>query len=417
MHLSTVRIAWRNLGRNRRRTCLAMGAIALAQFVLVFVNGLMAGSFSSLQDTLTGPFVGHVQIHQKDWREERAPDLFISHLARTRSEIEAIPGVMQVLPRLYSAALAAAGEKTAEPAEAGMAMVVGVDVAAEAGPGGLLDHVDAADLPGKGEVLVGRVLANRLKVAPGQLLAVIGQDAYGFPASDLYGIKGILRTNVDIVKQSGIVMNLPDAADLLSMPDEAHEIIVHGTNYAMAEELAGRIRALPGLADAEVLPWREAAPQLSRMLDLKNLVDVIFVAIVFVAAAAGVTNTSMMSTFERQHEFGMLLALGTRPRRLVEMVILESVVLGLIGVAAGAVLGWAAVTVTGYTGINYAALSGVHAEDVSYGGVSFPYVIYPVFELRHVVFGLVAVTITSVVASVWPSLLAARLEPVEALRS
>jgi ABC-type antimicrobial peptide transport system permease subunit len=153
------------------------------------------------------------------------------------------------------------------------------------------------------------------------------------------------------------------------------------------------------------------------MLDMKNLIDLLFVGIVFVAAAAGVSNTAMMSTFERLHEFGMLLALGTRPRRLVKMVMLESIVLGLAGVAIGSVLGWAAVTVTGYTGINYAALSGVEAEDISYGGVSISYMIHPIFELRHVVFGFVGVTVTSIVATVWPSLLAARLEPVEALRS
>jgi ABC-type antimicrobial peptide transport system permease subunit len=224
-------------------------------------------------------------------------------------------------------------------------------------------------------------------------------------------------STVDLVKTRGVVMGMADAARLLAMPDEAHEIIIHGTDHEEAGGLAERVRALPQLSDAEVLAWRDAVPDLSRMIDLKDWIDLIFVGIVFVAAAAGVSNTSMMSTFERLREFGMLLALGTRPRRLVHMVILESVILGLVGVAIGSVLGWAVVTITGQTGINYAALSGVDAEDIAYGGVSISYVVYPIFEFRHVAFGLIAVTVTSVVASVWPSFLAARLEPVEALRS
>jgi len=125
----------------------------------------------------------------------------------------------------------------------------------------------------------------------------------------------------------------------------------------------------------------------------------------------------MMSTFERTHEFGMLLALGTRPGRIVRMVLIESIIIGLIGVAIGSLLGSSMVLITSHTGINYAAFGGVKAEDVAMGGLSVSYVIYPMFEFRHIVFGVCAVTITSVLATVWPAALAARLEPVEAMRS
>jgi ABC-type lipoprotein release transport system permease subunit len=75
------------------------------------------------------------------------------------------------------------------------------------------------------------------------------------------------------------------------------------------------------------------------------------------------------------------------------------------------------VYVTSQTGINYAALAGADVEDISFAGINVSYVIYPMFELRHVIFGVLAVTATSVLASTWPALLAARLEPMEAMRS
>ena len=90
MQSSTLRIAWRNLGRNKRRTMLAVGAIALGQLTLLFVNCLMAGSFNDMLETVTGPLVGHVQIHHEEWREERAIDLYVDDLSKAKAEMEAL---------------------------------------------------------------------------------------------------------------------------------------------------------------------------------------------------------------------------------------------------------------------------------------------------------------------------------------
>ena len=80
MQFSTVKIAWRNLGRNRKRTLLCVGAIAMAQFIVLFINCLMAGMFEDMLDVIMGPLVGHVQVHHKDWRDEQAIDLYIDNI-------------------------------------------------------------------------------------------------------------------------------------------------------------------------------------------------------------------------------------------------------------------------------------------------------------------------------------------------
>ena len=418
MRHSTLRIAWRNLGRNRKRTLLAVGAIALGQFTLVFVNCMMAGSFNQVIETITGPLVGHVQIHNADWREERAVDLYIDDLKDAKAQLEALPHVTSVLPRIFAPALSASGERTQQPADAQPSMVVGVDVALESQRGGMLESTPAKQLPGDGAVVLGRILANKLGVAPGQQVAIIGQDADGFPVSDLFTVTGLVDGGVDLVKTMGIVMSVAEAGELLGMPDQAHELVVQGEDYRQAEQLAAAVKALPAFAEAEVLTWRDAIPELTRMLDLKKYIDLIFLAIVFIASAAGIANTSMMSTFERTHEFGMLLAIGSRPARITGMVLVESITLGLVGVAIGSILGTAAVLITSHTGINYAALGGHGAtEEIAFAGVSYSFLIYPVFEMKHVIFGICAVTATSVLASVWPAALAARLEPVEAMHT
>jgi ABC-type lipoprotein release transport system permease subunit len=414
--VTTLRIAWRNLGRNRKRTLLAMGAIALAQTTLLFVNGLTAGSYDQMLETITGPMIGHVQVHHPEWRKERAIDLYIGNLREARKEIAALSEVTSVSPRLYSAVLAASGEKEAEPAEAEPAMIVGVDVSSETMKDGLLETLSEDEQPKGNRVAVGRVLANRMSLRKGQLLAVIGQDVDGFPASDLFTVGAIIESSVDLVKTRGIVMAFDRAAEFMAMPDQAHEIIVRGTDFERAGDLARKVAALPALSATEVLSWREAVPEMARMIDMKTWYDLIFLGVVFIAAAAGIANTAMMSTFERTHEFGMLLAIGSRPARVVRMVLIEAVLLGLIGVTIGSAIGSGLVLLTGHTGLNYAALSGLNANDVSFGGVSISFIIYPRFEARHILFGFIAVTLTSALASLWPAWLAARLEPVKAMR-
>lgn len=417
MQASTFKIAWRNLGRNKRRTALAVGAIALGQLTLVFVNGLMAGSFQNMVKTLTGPLVGHVQIHEKDWREERAMDLFLDRFAETKAAIEALPGVERVAPRIYAPVLSASGEESAKPADAEPAVIVGVDVDIERREGGILASLEPGVALGDHSVALGDILATRLGLREGEQLAVIGQDADGFPVSDLFVVEAVIDSRVEIVKSMGIVMPYQLAESLLVMEDKVHEIVVQGLDYKEAEVLAEKVAAIPALADAEVLTWREAIPELTRIIDLKKWLDFIFLGLVFIAAAAGIANTAMMSTFERTHEFGMLLAVGSRPNRIITMVLIESVIIGLVAVALGSLIGTALVLFTGHTGINYAALGGKSAEDIAFGTINLSFIIYPRFELRHIVYGVVAVTLTSIIASLWPAAWAARLEPVEALHS
>jgi len=414
--MSTLSISWRNMGRNRKRSLLAVGAIALAQTTLVFVNGFMAGSYDQMLQTITGPMIGHVQVHHPQWREERAIDIHIDQLDAVRAQISGLTEVVSVSPRLYSAVLAASGEKREQPADAEPGMIVGVDVSAESARGGLLESLPAQAHPQGNKVAVGRILANRLKVKEGQELALIGQDVDGFPASDLFAVGAIIESPVDLVKTRGVVMSIQSAAEFLVMPDQAHEIVIRGSNVERADGLAREVAALPALSGMEVLSWREAVPEFSRMIDMKDWFDLIFLAIVFIAAASGIANTSMMSSFERTREFGMLLAIGLRPARVVQMVLFESVLLGLMGVLIGSLVGSGLVLVTAHTGINYAALSGVKAADIAFGGVSISYMIYPRFELRHILFGFIAVIITSALASTWPATLAARLEPAKAMR-
>ncbi len=129
------RIAWRNLWRNRRRTALALAAIGLSVALVLVYDGLLRWESDWMVDTVTGPMLGHVQVHAPEWRRTRAMDRTLRDVSRTVGALRGDPQIAGVAPRVYAPALAAVGE------EGFAVLVLGVDPAEESKPARLLAGV------------------------------------------------------------------------------------------------------------------------------------------------------------------------------------------------------------------------------------------------------------------------------------
>ncbi len=409
---STLRIAWRNLGRNTRRTLLTLAAIALAQLAVLLVDGLMNGWSVSIMRSLTGPMVGHVQVHAPGWREEQAPDLAIDDLERRLASVRATEGVAEAYARIYAPAL------VAREVDGRAAMVVGLDVERESSPGGLLEGLAPAGRPHDHVALVGVELARAAGIEVGDELAIVGQGADGSLANDLLTVGGILSTPVEAVNRLGVVTTLETAQEIFVMPDMASEITILGAGSVdEAAALATRVGGRPELAGLEVLPWDVLVPELAAFRGIAGMYGIVVLFIVFIAAAAGVANTMLMATFERRKELGMLLSLGTTPLRLVVMILLEALVLGLLGVAIGSVVGALLVAWQGQVGIDLASIGSADTTSISVYGLTFSGALHPYLTPGDFVPGFVGIVVVSLVAALWPALITARLEPMEAMRS
>jgi ABC-type lipoprotein release transport system permease subunit len=405
---STLRIAWRNLWRSRRRTALALSAIGLSVMLVLAYDAILRAYGDWMLETITGPMLGHVQVHAPGWRKDRAMDRTLRGVSRLVQALRHDPEVAGAGARLYAPALAALAEE-------GFAVIVlGVDPPAESGPQRLLASVEAplADR----QVFMGRALAELMHVRKGDTVALVGQGADGSLANDLFTVAGVIETPVDLVNRQGIIMSLGEAQDLFAMPDEAHEIVVHARDPARLQETVAAIRSVPGLQGAEVLDWQALAPEMLSLVQLVGVVGVFALILVFIAAAAGVANTMLMATFERTHEFGMLLALGTGPGRIIRMIVTESIVLGVLGALVGAALGILFVASTHHSGIDFAALTGRGPSEISFAGMRWSLRFYPSLAVVDVAQVVAAAIVTSLVASVWPAVRAARLQPAQALR-
>jgi putative ABC transport system permease protein len=407
--VTTARIAWRNLWRNPRRTALALAAIGLSLGLVLVYDGILRAYADWMREAITGPLLGHVQAHAPGWRKDRAMDRTLRGAAQRVEAIRRMPAVAGASARIYAPALAALGEE-------GFAVVVlGLEPAAERHPTGML--AGAPEPPSGRRVLLGRGLAETIGARPGDVVALVGQGADGSLANDLFTVAGLVQTSVDLVNRQAVLMELSTAQELFAMRDEAHEIVVHGAVPAGAKALAAAAAAIPELADAEVLDWETLAPEMLALVRLVEVAWAFVLALVFVAAAAGVANTMLMATFERSRELGMLLALGARPGRIVRMVVAEALVLGAVGVVIGIALGGGIVLVTNRTGFDYQAFTGGGPSELSFAGLRWSLVLYPRLALADVLRGAAAVLVTALLASVWPAARAARLEPSKALRS
>jgi putative ABC transport system permease protein len=406
--MTTWRIAWRNLWRNRRRTALALSAIGLSVMLVLLYDSVLRGYGDWMLRTITGPMLGHVQVHEREWRKTRAMDHTLTAASRRLEAVRRDPGVAAAGARVYAPALAALGETGF------VVMVLGLDVTAESGSGRLLAGAPRTLAPD--HVLVGAKLARQMGVKPGDVVAIVGQGADGSLANELVTVQSVVETPVDLVNRRGVIMDLGEARALFAMPDEAHEIVVYARDPGQVAALVARLAAAPELGDAEVLDWRTLAPQLVDLLKIIEVAWVFVLALVFVAAAAGVANTMLMATFERVHEFGMLLALGTSPLRIVAMIGIESLVLGLVGAALGTTVGVTIVALTHTNGIDYAALTGGGPSSVAFQGLNWSLRIFPTLAVVDVMRVVAAVVVTSLVASAWPAVRAARLQPARALR-
>jgi len=410
MQFSTLKIGWRNLGRNKKRTGLALLAIAVGQFALLASNGLMRGYADNIRLAITGPMVGHVQVHAPQWRKERALDLFLEDASRIIEEIRRDKAVKSAAGRIYAPVLVAPRQ------DAFVAIVAGLDVKVESEPYGMLSGLDEP-LKDK-HVLLGHRLARKIGAKEGDEIAVVGQAADGSLANDLFVVQDIISSPADMINQSGVVMSLADAQELFVMPDRIHEIIIRAKQAGESEQIVQRLRQNPVLAGTEINPWTDIVPELVVILKTSDYVGYFVVVIVFIAAVAGIANTLMMATFERMREFGMLLALGSRPRRLIRMIVIEAILTGLIGVIVGTVLGYLFVVATAGSGIDMASWGGSgEVKDMAYKGLNLPLHVFPRLELSDTLLGFIAVMFTSLVASIWPAWIAARLEPMEAIRT
>lgn len=436
----SLRLGLRNLARNRWRSALTLAAVGVAVALMVWTLALYEGWIAQMVRGATAVETGQVQIHTAAYVEQPRAYRSFPVDATLLERIRSVPDVRAASPRVELHGLVGNEERSQ------VGRILGVDPGLEAATTAVAEAVvegrwlssEPPDHPAPREAVLGSGLARQLRVETGDELVVFLEAADGSLGNELLRVAGTVRTGNTRVDRTTLYMHLEDAQVLGALHGEVHEVAIRTDDLTRALETATAVaealgaRRDPGStdsdapgaapnapeADLDALPdpdalvvraWQEILPSIQQMLVIFRRSSWVAYLLVYLVAAVGVLNTQRMSAMERRREFGVMMAIGMRPRRMLRTLVAETAVLGLvgalIGAAAGGLLSWYHAT----RGFDLTLL----ADDVSftYMGVAFSERLYFVLTPEMVAEPVLVMLVVALLSGLWPAFKAARIDP------
>jgi len=405
-----VKMAWRNIWRNPRRTLLTICAIAFASAILVFMLSFQFGSYETMINSSVKIHTGHLQVQAEDYNDKGDIRLVVPDPAAIGRILDGTPGVEVYTYRASAFSMVSSSERTYG------VMVVGIDPEREARVSTIKNVVRQGSYLSEGDadgVLVGEFLAKNLQVGPGDELIMLGQGRDGSVAATLLTVKGIYKSGLPDIDRSSIQITLENFQDVFSMRGAVHEVVVIGDSLrdipAIKATVVAAMENIRSKRPMVALDWMELVPGLLQSIQMDLVSGMIFYLILIMVVAFSIMNTFLMAVFERTKEFGVLMAIGTTPRRLTKILLIESISLTMVGIVAGIILGCIITLYFQAHGIDFSGSS----ELLSQFGISGK--MYPRLSVLSAAIGPALVLMITSLAALYPALRIRRLRPVEAL--
>jgi ABC-type lipoprotein release transport system permease subunit len=408
--MDDLRLAWKNLWRNRRRTIITLAAIAFSIMLVQASHNLSTGVYAGMVDSGVRAGSGHIAVYHQGYLESREESLSFKDQDLV-TEIEAIAGVEKVLPRLYIPALAQSSR------ESRGIMLIGVDPERERQINPFLKTLAADAMvrsTGSRDAVVGARLLDELQIKPGQKFVVTAQHQDGTLHSELLRVRGVVESGMKDIDGSLILIGRERASKLIGRSGSVHELAVilsdPGYEGAVHEQISAMIIAHP---EIEAVNWERAMQNLANAIKLDYASQKFIFIIILLIVSIGVVNTLLMSVMERMREFGVILALGSKPMTLRGMIMLEALSLGVLAATLGTLCGSLATWYLVSVGIDLADLV---PETLEFGGVVFDPIMRaswnPVWMIQIALY-VVGLTL---LAALYPAIKAGRITPVEGMR-
>ncbi len=410
--VTVLRLGWRNLRRNRRRTWITATTVGLAVFFLQITWSMIVGIERQSYDNLINYQTGHAKLYATGYfemREELPLDRSLENLDAIQTSVSSVDGVAATTPRLTFQAQLSDGADQVPCLGIGI-QVRGSDTEVFRIPQAVVDGEYL--VPGEEGMLLGSGLAEMFGLGVGDWLTVLAKTKAGsYEAIDI-PITGVMGTGNPLIDQGSFFIPLETARDMLGMEGEATELAVRFSQVASESATLARIdRAIADLDGLDLKGWRDAEEDFLAFAQMKRAGSVVFLAIFIVLALVGVANTILMAAYERTREIGMMMAMGTRGGGIRGLFLTEGALNGLLGGAVGSLAALAVIAYFATAGLDLQALYG----DMDIG--------YPVKERMYFALDFVAMGMTwlltgllAAVASLYPAARASRQDPVRALR-
>lgn len=402
--MNDFRIAWRNIWRNRARTVICLSTMAICTSILMLVFGLFLGLSQQLERSVTSMGVGNAQVHARGYLSEPSLWNIVGNAGAIMAD--AAQTKVRAAPRGIGSALLCLGEKTTG------ALVHGINPSAEQRVSRLPSHIGSGKyLDGKVSkgIVIGCKLARALDAKVGSKLVALTQAADGTTGNDIFTVVGILNPVGAVPDRSHAYILGRDFDNLFALKHAVHEIAFVVPEQLEARRFAERISAR--FPQVEALPWQRLQPAVADAVAVFDASIWFPAALFLLAATLGILNTILMATYERVPEFGMIRSLGASPWRIVRDIATEGLVLGVLATLIGGALGAGLCYFGSVNGFDFGSsqpleLSGIVVDPIIHIKVTLPVIGFPIASMWFV----------SLLASLYPALKAAHLNPIEAMR-
>ena len=406
MWLILIKLAWRNIFRNKRRTIIAATAIGIGLAALIFVDALMIGMADNMVRTATASFLGDAQIHRAGFRDVQEVSLTIQALDEVTNGL-AQEGIVEH----FTQRTLAPGMITS-PANVSAIALVGVHPPTEK----FLSQIDDAITEGvyfegdrSREIVIGAKLAEILEIGLGDRVVVtVAQAETGDLSQEMFRISGIYHFAGEEMNAGMAFVRIEKAREMLGIGNAAHEIAIKFTSIAYSQDPALPFWETYSQHGNEALSWTELMSQLTVILEMTKIGKYIMAVILFFLVAFGIINTLFMSLYERMFEFGVLRAVGTRPFGMARVILFEAGALAIVSIGLGAILGFVLTAVFAHVGIDY---TGIEMT-----GVTIQELIRPIMKVEQFTVYPVWLFIFTILAGLYPARHAAKISPATAMR-
>jgi ABC-type lipoprotein release transport system permease subunit len=405
--MKNLKIAWRNLWRNRKRTLITVASVFFGVILSTIMKSMQEGSYSTMVDNVVKFYSGYLQIQNEDYWENKTINNSFEPVDSLYAIAASVKEITHVAPRLESFALASSENLTRGT------ILFGIDPEKEENVTQVSKWLKEGTYLNKGDdgLLVAEDLANYLNIKVNDTLVLLGQGYHGVSAAGKYPIRGIVKLpNPDLNRQM-VYMDLQNCQEFFSAENLVTAMILMVDSpydlHAAHRHLMKKIKA-----PYRVMTWDEMQPEIVQMIEADRSGALIMKGILYIIIGFGILGTITMMLAERMREMGVMIAIGMKRFRLGVVLFIETFLIGLLGVISGIA---GSIPIITYFYANPVKLTGDAAKTMIDMGIE-PYMY---FSWIPSVFYNQAITvfIITVLIGIVPFLRTIRLNLINALRS
>jgi len=400
-----LKIAWRNIWRRRGRSLVVISSVAVGLWAGVFVSAFYEGVINERIETVIESEVSHLQIHQKEFKEEMLAKLDIPRGVAIRDSLRSSPFIRAVSERLIAQGLIASAN-----ASSGV-VINGIIPENESETTGLDEKLESGnyfETSIRNPIIISTRLAEKLKLSERSKLVITFQNSNGDITASAFRVVGLYKSINSGYDDINIFVRYQDLLPLMGNDLTFHEIAVllNDVNQVQPVILSLKERHPELLVES----WMELSSGMGYIMEFMNTYLLIVVGIILLALIFGIINAMLMAILERTREIGMMKAIGMNNRQLFSMILIETVLLSLAGAPLGLGIGYLSIYYTGKVGVNLAFASEVYSQ------LGFSSMVYPTLHWEAYLNVAIMVVSMAIIAAVYPAMKALSLKPIDAIR-